>query len=679
MANLLQKALIRALGINISGAGQKSFGSYDVTGAIADAFADENEPNYHKYQIASTQVTWIYSCNSLIAEAIAMVPWFILDDKNKEQTDGTLVNLLKKPNPDESWFDFVEGYSSDMEICGNSFWLLDQLTVKEPATPKYIYRLDPKRVQVAIDTKTKRKTGYVYRVNNITIPLDLNEIIHLKSYNPLSPFYGLGKVAVAMLTSETDLFASKVNNKFFKHGARLSGMLTTDNILTDETFKRVKDEFATKYQSANNFHKVALLEGGLKYQPMSLSPKDMDFKELRKFNRDEILSIFKVPPPKLGIMEFANYKMEEADKTFRNECLSPKLKKLELAITESLVKRFNPKWRFVFEDVAKDDITDKICKLQTAGNGATFSPNEIREYMGYPKSEWGDKPFVNMTIMPVGESWTESNQDNGGSNDANKSKNVEEKTVQIDIKKRREVVAKTNLVKDRIIAEFTKGMKDFFNKQEDRIIEKVTSTDRDKLSVEKVFNKSKEDNQAIKSAKPFVKKTVMTASERAELLVNKGKSVKALSADKVNSIVERRCKKITEINATTEDKIREVIKTGIEKDYHVNEIAYGNADDGYKGIVGVFDEASDYRAELIARTETVIAYSEASISSYKEMEVSKKEWITAGDGNVRETHQINEKQGAIDIDEAFSGTGEQYPGEFNCRCDVLPVITEGGN
>lgn len=672
MANFLQKAADRFFGQKQSNLYRTLMGG----SAFGDDVWDNKQHDYGLYQKSFRQISWIYSCASLIATNVAMVKRYLLDAKNNEITSGPVIDLLNNPNPNETWFDYIEGTTLDLLITGNSFWLRDELNYKNPPTPKYLYRLDPKRVSVVVD-KQGMVSGYAYDVNGRKVPLEKQDVAHLKTANPLSQYYGMGEVEAAILTAETDLYAKNVNRDFFRHGARLSGMLTAEGVISDDVYRRIKEQFRDEYGGARNAYKIALLEGGLKYEPMSLSPKDMDFERLRKFNRDEILSIFRVPGPKIGIMEYANYKMEEADRTFKQECLTPRLVKLQNFITKEIVRAFNPQYRFEFDAVLVDDSPlEKMIKANTATNGVAFSANDFREYLGWDKVSYGEVPYVSFGIGPADEDGPDMEPIDDSEKAVKVEIPLEAKQINANIKRvARVTVSRINSGRDKIANRFKKAMKEFFNKEEERVIAKLLKVkDPNLIEINKVWNDKKEDAEIAKTALPYLKDSVDFGSAVADQISAGGlkKSVKGLSSEVLDNLAWELARKVKRVHVTTKEKIAAAIAEGIEADLPINEIAYGTTDGKYKGVQGVFDEASDYRAELIARTETLNAYSEAAVGSYKEVGFEKKQWLTAGDAEVRETHQANEAAGPIAMDDVFPGTGESWPGEFNCRCMVLP-------
>jgi HK97 family phage portal protein len=619
------------------------------------------------YQLAVKAVSWVYACVKLIASSGAGVKGYLLNADDKEIEAGEAYDLIKKPNPQEAFFEFIEGTLYDLELCGESYWFKDQLNGK--GQPKAIYRLNPRYMKV-IPSKTNLIAGFVYEVNGRRLNLTTDEIVFVKYPNPFNAYRGLSPVEAGELTLNTDYYANEYNRNFFKNGARLSGTLETDRSLVAAELTKIRDEFSRLYTGRKGQHKIPILMGGLKYNPHTLTQKDMDFLQLRKFSRDEILALFGVPLPKLGIMEYANYKMEEANKTFWSECMTPKLNRLASKLTE-IVQLFDTNQRYEFDTVVKDDekiqseILDRYLKDQV------FTPNEVREILGYPAVSWGDQPISNtpsglalppaevpaseaaelpkaQATIPAGKGWTPD--------------------------QKRVFASKAHGERESYVETVKGDLKIFFNDQETRILDRFFKYyDKAKTDIDKVFPEKSEDRKLQRVMTPLYRQIVAAGSATAEgALMVRITQAKLLKGDKLDRIVRQLAKKVTEVNTTTRNAIREAVKQGIEDELHVNDIAYGT--DEFKGIVGIFDEASDYRAEMIGRTETATAYSMASVETYKENGIDQKEWITAGDDKVSDECQENQAWGAIGIDDQFPSGDDSPPAHPNCRCAVLPVI-----
>ena len=124
--------------------------------------------------------------------------------------------------------------------------------------------------------------------------------------------------------------------------------------------------------------------------------------------------------------------------------------------------------------------------------------------------------------------------------------------------------------------------------------------------------------------------------------------------------------KIKHINRTTFNALTKELNEGIANGETVNELA--------TRVEKVYVEAKGPRSKLIARTETNTANNYGHMEAMRQAAIEKKEWVTAGDEHVRIPHYDNEGDRCIGLNDTFSGTGEEYPTEPNCRCVVIPCM-----
>ena len=135
--------------------------------------------------------------------------------------------------------------------------------------------------------------------------------------------YGQGSVTAAKLALTQDFYAQQWNKYFFQNSARPDAVLESDSVLESGARQRVRESWKGMFGQSGR-GKTAILEGGLKYKEINRSQKDMDFIELRKFNREEILAAFGVPPVIVGVYEYANYaNSKEQTQIFWKQTLIP--------------------------------------------------------------------------------------------------------------------------------------------------------------------------------------------------------------------------------------------------------------------------------------------------------------------------------------------------------------------
>ena len=357
--------------------------------------------NYEDYAIAYSQVVWVHACVSTIAAAVAGAPLKVYRqtaESIEEDSDSLPSRLLFDVNPNISTFDLWEATASFLELSGNCYWEIEK---DDDGTPAAIYPMRPDHVKEVPDKSTFVK-GYIYEVNGRTVSLGADEVIHFKYFNPASEYYGLGPIAAIRNTIIADQYSVAYNKAFFKNGAHPGGVLETDSSLGDEAFNRLRKQWEDAHKGATRAHRIAVLEEGLKYKPISLSPRDMEFLKQRKLCREEICAVFKVPPALVGLYEYANYaNAEQQNRSFWQKTIIPKLRKLEQKLNNSFLPMFEhsrPKGngrlfaRFDIStiDALKENEDVKSQVQERLARSGIMTVNEIRRLENMPPVPWGD-------------------------------------------------------------------------------------------------------------------------------------------------------------------------------------------------------------------------------------------------------------------------------------------------
>lgn len=273
----------------------------------------------------------VYRAVRMIAEAAASTP-VALFENNVEIPDHELLGLLKKPNRLESGQDLLEAWFGHLLISGNAY--LEAVCLD--GRPREIYALRPDRMKIApapdgwpqayeytVDGRTIR-----YRVTYPGAPAAaINPVLHVKLPHPLNDHYGMSPIEAAGQAIDTHNAAARWNKSLLDNAARPSGALVyslASGQLTDEQFQRLKDELQENFQGAGNAGRPMLLEGGLDWRPLSLTPRDMDFIEAKHAAAREIALALGTPPMLLGIPgdnTYSNYR--EANRTFWRQTVIP--------------------------------------------------------------------------------------------------------------------------------------------------------------------------------------------------------------------------------------------------------------------------------------------------------------------------------------------------------------------
>ena len=274
----------------------------------------------------------------LVAEGIGGAPLLPAEPK--------LAALVNATTAGQS---LLETLASHLLLHGNGFV---QIMKGASGRPVELFALRPERMQV-IAGADGWPNAFVYKVGeqSLTIPL-LDEdaspnLIHIKHFHPADDHYGAGCLAAADQAVLTHNAATNWNRVLLENAARPSGALIYDNgegsALTGEQFDRLKDELALAFAGPVNAGRPMVLEGGLKWQPLGLSPADMDFAALKAAAARDISLAFGVPPMLLGLpgdSTYANYR--EANRALWRLTLLPLASKLFAALTEGLATWFPP-------------------------------------------------------------------------------------------------------------------------------------------------------------------------------------------------------------------------------------------------------------------------------------------------------------------------------------------------
>ncbi len=271
----------------------------------------------------------VYRCVRMIAEAAASVPWLVYEGE-REVSEHPLAALLAQPNARASGRTLMEAAYGHLLVAGNAY--LEAVAVEGAVREIHALRPDRMRVVPGADGWAE---GYEYSVAGRTVRFGgevggaaggdvaggtagggrgVRPILHLSLFHPLDDHYGFAPIEAAQTSLDVHNAAGAWTKALLDNSARPSGALVyaagEGGNLTDEQFERLKRELEDGYAGARNAGRPLVLDGGLDWKAMGLSPKDMDFAEAKASAAREIALAFGVPPMLLGIPgdnTYANY------------------------------------------------------------------------------------------------------------------------------------------------------------------------------------------------------------------------------------------------------------------------------------------------------------------------------------------------------------------------------------
>ncbi|MBZ6076396.1 phage portal protein [Microvirga puerhi] len=321
----------------------------------------------------------------LVSEAAASLP-LVLKTRGGEAIEHPLLDLLAQPNVREGGQRFLESVFGHLLVSGNAY--VEAVSVD--GLPRELHALRPDRMRVVPGTDGW-PAAYEYAVGTQTIRFaqgadPIPPILHLTLFHPADDHYGLSPMEAAATALDIHNAAGAWNKALLDNAARPSGALVLGNALLNDTqFDRLKQELELNYQGAGNAGRPLLLEGGLDWKPLSLSPKDMDFVEAKAAAAREIALAFGVPPLLLGLPgdnTHANY--AEANRAFYRQTVIPLAKRTAQAIAQWLAPAFGETLHLEPDLDAIEALADERESLWRRITAASFlSDDEKREAVGY--------------------------------------------------------------------------------------------------------------------------------------------------------------------------------------------------------------------------------------------------------------------------------------------------------
>lgn len=357
---------------------------------------------------SAMQISTVYACVRLLAETVAGLPLHLYryteNGAGKEKApDHPLYKILyRQPNPEMTSFTFRETMMTHLLLWGNAY---AQIIRDGKNTVLGLYPLLPENVEV--DRDEAGNIFYIYHAYTDEVPGEKNQDVYFRAdeifHVPGLGFNGLvGFSPIAMMKNSlgTTLAVEKYGASFFKNGAQPSGVLEHPGVLKDP--KKIRDNWTAVYGGTNNAHRVAVLEEGMAYKPISLPPEDSQFLSTRQFGVEEICRIFRVPPHMVQDLAHATYSnIEHQSIDFVVHTMTPWLVRFEQAITKDLLLEEEQEIlfpKFNVDGLLRGDYQSRMSGYATGISNGFLSPNDIHRLENMdliPAEEGGDDYYLN--------------------------------------------------------------------------------------------------------------------------------------------------------------------------------------------------------------------------------------------------------------------------------------------
>lgn len=344
-----------------------------------------------------------YQAINRIADAIASVKMGVYRGET-ELVDHPLIVLLERPNPLQSYSDYVRAKISFLMIAGNGYE--ERFMVGREV--KELYQLRPDRMKI-VPSSNGIPSAYEYTLGQNKVRWEMDprtltcDVRHLKLFNPINDWYGMSPIEAGSYAIDQNNEAMTWMQALLQNSARPSGALTVKDsgTLSDENFNRLKAQIEEQYSGSSNAGRPMLLEGGLDWQQMGLSPDDMSIIETKFSSARDVALAFGVPPQLLGIPgdnTYSNY--AEARLAFWEDTALPLL--------QMIVNDWNSWLGSIYGVEIKPDIDSipaiaekRLSMWQMADQSQDLTINERRALKGYGPIEGGDVLFVSSAEIPL--------------------------------------------------------------------------------------------------------------------------------------------------------------------------------------------------------------------------------------------------------------------------------------
>ena len=337
------------------------------------------------------QMTAVYSCVRILSEAIAGLPLFVYkygtDGSKEKYLDHPLWRVLHdEPNPEMTSFVFRETMMNHLLLTGNAY---AQIIRNARGEVVALYPLMPDRVTVDRDSQGRLyyryykcsdeapEVGKAKQADIVFAPTDILHVLGL-GYDGL---VGYSPIAMAKNAVGLAMAAEEYGAKFFANGAAPSGVLEHPGTIKDP--ERIRQSWQSTFGGSSNSNKIAVLEEGLKYTPIAISPEQAQFLETRKFQINEIARIFRVPPHMLADLEKSSFSnIEQQSLEFVKYTLDPWVIRWEQAMNKSLLLDSEKRTvftKFNVDGLLRGDYASRMTGYATARQNGWMSANDIRE------------------------------------------------------------------------------------------------------------------------------------------------------------------------------------------------------------------------------------------------------------------------------------------------------------
>jgi HK97 family phage portal protein len=549
-----------------------------------------------------------YKAIDKVGLSLSVYQPIVLRKDNKEYINHPLYNLFNNPNSKLNASDFIHLYGMLFEIYGETFWYL--VRGENTRKIKEIYLLNP--LNMRLEVEDGELLGYtLIKDNGEHIPLEVDEVIHDKRPNPFNPWRGMSVMERASTYIDTEIVTSTFTLNYMRNNASPSGIVTLPK-MSRENFKQFTQQWRENYEGPENAGKTAFIrDAEANFKAVGATLKDVDQEITRKMAKNDVLMMLEVPKELLGLSDggaLGRNAIEAITYVYSKEKIEPIMRRLD-RIYQTIVKdsfTSSGEVKVTHTSPIQEDKEHKL-SMYDKGVGRWITPNEIRAEMGLEaRTDGNTLTVVSQTTVP---------------STPNKAKKVVLKKISKSEKMkklnqeqeefRKNIVENSDLYTSKLKSTLTR----FFNEQENQVVGKIET--KSKAFEEWLFEIKEESEELALLLVPIILELMEVQAEDVANFITG--ELLTISPEMKKTVEANILKLAGEINQDTITKLQGTLTEGQSKGESLIKLK--------KRVEEVYGDAKGYRAERIARTESLKTSNETAELVYKENGFTEVRWF----------------------------------------------------
>lgn len=353
---------------------------------------------------SAMRISAVYSCVKVLSESVATLPVNLYDTNGELRTrkPSQLDRLVSaQPNDNMTAMELWQYIVTSICLHGNAY-----VYVTKTAKGRAVQLLPIPASSVSIHVENNNTVTYIVtageKPHTRQIKMTGKELLHFKSLT-LDGYTGISPISYNNAVVGGSMAAMEYSNNIYTNGATPRGVLEVEGTLSDDAFTNLKESWQGAHGGSNNGNRVALLESGVKFKPITMSPHDVQLLESRKYTRSEIAGIFRVPGHMINDLDKATYSnIAQQGAEFYRYSLSPWLTMIEQRLNMTLA---GPSQIFKFDvsELIRGDVEAEVTAYSKLLEIGVLNPNEVRAKFGMNPREGGEEYISQTNNLSFGD------------------------------------------------------------------------------------------------------------------------------------------------------------------------------------------------------------------------------------------------------------------------------------